>query len=1241
MTLKYLTILLLLLPVTLLAETFTVNTNADSGPGSLRAALQNAQANGTGNTDSIVFAILNYSLPGRTITLQSPLPDVSANLVIDGTTQTGLAFELSGAKVKLQPGANYPASGTMFNLTAGNSNIEVYGIYLKGNSPSHTALLTNGVLLNNATNIKIGSLTGGNVISGFATGIGFTGSTSSNIDITGNVIGLNEKTTINSDNETTQIAINAENVLNITVASNVLYGTTNAFRFNSNVKGVTSYLNFTGNRVGTDIFGYTLPSYPATRPTNLVYISGNGTNGQYDSAAVFTLYIRSNTVTGNAVNGFYIGDGLASTDFSFITNSVGVDVTNNRSAYTFVRGIYVGFTGRPWGSSTLPPGRFTGNKIFFCTEAGLVQEQCYLYVNDNSFYCNTEGIKSLPTNDNVITITNVTENTIEGTCAPVDNLRIDLYTVRDCSGSACQGYAKIASFLKKGTGNTWSYCGYIQGKVVAVSSYAGTSFYSSNFSNCIQAPSKPVVTQASCKRPTGSIRGVVIPANSTITWINSQGAEVGNTPDLLNVAPEKYVYEVKSPDCSYKSDTFEIRITGIPNINTNRVKIFPEVCGSDGAILYILSNETDSLKWINDVGDTVLVGSTTLENQPSGRYKLRAGKDQDCAIETDWFTIPDERTRVDNNAISITPATCSRNNGIVTYTSTFPADYLFWWSNSSNTPRDTNNYTIDSLPMGGYRLHIQRVTYDSSCTTSFGPYSVTRIPALSFDISNAAIGNASCSNSNGSITNITVSNAVGNVAYVWADSTGKTVGTGLNLSNVPAGRYFLKGKDESSCDTVRTAYFTLLNEGVITIDSSNMVVKPASCLGPDGGIENITATGADIYQWINTGSQAAEGNSGNLQNVAPGSYQLVLNNSFGCETRSYAITVPQAVFDTITVLSVDQSDAHCNEANGSINILQYDKDASLYSFEWIDNGSNTIVGRTNQISGLDSSSYSYYATDTNGCRGNIFTASIIQTGQPTLNETGAVVKNDSCSLSKGSVTGITVQGGGAQYTYQWVNAATQQTASPYASLTNVPAGNYYLIAKDQFNCTVQGSAFTVNNTDAVLPLPDVREVNIVRGSTATIRVNNAVGGVYGLYSTPASSAPLNTSAAGILQTPVLQTDAVFYVRLQSGSCYSEFASVKVNVFDKSALLAPNVFSPNGDGINDTWVIKQVGFVTIQSIIIFNRYGQQVHTMRDLNIPWNGTSNGKPLPVGTYYYVIQAKDIHEKPIKQTGYVAILK
>lgn len=94
--------------------------------------------------------------------------------------------------------------------------------------------------------------------------------------------------------------------------------------------------------------------------------------------------------------------------------------------------------------------------------------------------------------------------------------------------------------------------------------------------------------------------------------------------------------------------------------------------------------------------------------------------------------------------------------------------------------------------------------------------------------------------------------------------------------------------------------------------------------------------------------------------------------------------------------------------------------------------------------------------------------------------------------------------------------------------------------------------------------------------------------------------------------------------------------VFVKVYKK--VIIPNAFSPNGDGINDVWNIEALDAYPGCDLIVFNRYGQAVYRSIGYTKKWDGTRNNKPLPAGTYYYLV---DLKVDLPKLSGWVLILR
>ena len=113
-------------------------------------------------------------------------------------------------------------------------------------------------------------------------------------------------------------------------------------------------------------------------------------------------------------------------------------------------------------------------------------------------------------------------------------------------------------------------------------------------------------------------------------------------------------------------------------------------------------------------------------------------------------------------------------------------------------------------------------------------------------------------------------------------------------------------------------------------------------------------------------------------------------------------------------------------------------------------------------------------------------------------------------------------------------------------------------------------------------------------------------------------------------TALLSGDMKYALQVVSkNGCGISIDSVFVKVYKQVKI--PNAFSPNGDGINDTWRIVAIETYPDPEITIFNRYGQTIFRSKGYSRPWDGTFNGKKLPTGTYYYIIDLK-VGEPPIQ---------
>ncbi|HSR37785.1 MAG TPA: hypothetical protein VLL95_02625, partial [Phnomibacter sp.] len=156
----------------LFAAVFTVTTKADAGPGSFRDALTKAANNGASEKDSILFNLPGATDADRTIILLSKLPEMTSNLVIDGTSQPGPGFGTGFAKVRLEV-ANVPQPFDPYNIpsileASKQEDISIFGLVFFYSN--WTIFSTNekcgGVKFSECKRIKIGAAGKGNIFKG-------------------------------------------------------------------------------------------------------------------------------------------------------------------------------------------------------------------------------------------------------------------------------------------------------------------------------------------------------------------------------------------------------------------------------------------------------------------------------------------------------------------------------------------------------------------------------------------------------------------------------------------------------------------------------------------------------------------------------------------------------------------------------------------------------------------------------------------------------------------------------------------------------------------------------------------------------------------------------------------------------------------------------------------------------------------------------------------------------------------
>ncbi|PLX07278.1 MAG: hypothetical protein C0596_11740 [Marinilabiliales bacterium] len=416
---------------------------------------------------------------------------------------------------------------------------------------------------------------------------------------------------------------------------------------------------------------------------------------------------------------------------------------------------------------------------------------------------------------------------------------------------------------------------------------------------------------------------------------------------------------------------------------------------------------------------------------------------------------------------------------------------------------------------------------------------------------------------------LTVSGGVSPYSFDWSNSV-----TSEDNPDVPAGEYIVTVTDDNSCTTTESI---VINEPMESL-SFSYLSKNVTCHGSvDGEIFAYASGGVApyLYTW-STGS-----NLSYIVELSAGTYSLTIEDSNGVEySGDVVIEQPEALSFTHTYLSPS-----CNGFNdGSID-LTVNGGTPPYRYYWYD-PEFALAGLTQDISNVGSGSFSVEVIDTMGCIGEYS----VNVNQPEPMILSLEEGNIQCSGGdSGSITTI-VEGGTFPYTYLWSNSETS------ANLTDLPIGHYSLTVSDANLCMAYLDAYITE------PEPIIIELTAYKTSCVdqddgyiTSFIDGGSGGYTMEWSNSQTSEDIYELAPG--QYTLEVTDIFGCVATQS-------AIVEVN--EVACLNIPTSFSPNGDGINDDWVINNLYLYTDCHMQIFNKWGTMVYESEGYSTNWDGT-----------------------------------
>jgi gliding motility-associated-like protein len=549
--------------------------------------------------------------------------------------------------------------------------------------------------------------------------------------------------------------------------------------------------------------------------------------------------------------------------------------------------------------------------------------------------------------------------------------------------------------------------------------------------------------------------------------------------------------------------------------------------------------------------------------------------------------------------------------------------------------------------------------------------------------------------SNGSAF-VTASGGTTPYTYSWKNASDTVIGTTATVTGLVAGTYTCTITDSNSASITKTITIIQPSAALASSVSSQTNV---SCNGGSDGSATVTVSGGTpgyTYSWSPSGGTAATATG-----LAAGNYTVTITDANSCtETQNVTITQPAA----LALATSSKTEASCSASTGSVTAGTVTNEVGTVAYSW-KNASNTIVGTTATVSNLPAGTYTVTVTDNCSSQSNSVTLTVnwndldcdgdgVTNGIETTDGTDP---NDGCSYKDGSQTvtpsvawnDLDCDGDGTK------NGVDTDPKDPcvHASGATPVTTNAVWAAADCDGDGVNNGKEITDGTDPNDPCKFVLASQTVTPTSAWDNADCDNDGVSNKQEKIDGTDPKNpdTDGDGVTDgkektdgtdslNPCESIAANITLPLSEnfldGDCDNDGLTNREEIGlnpkkpnDSNATKVPdyleqnshtdstddleifNAVTPNGNGENDVFVIRNIESYPENTVTIFNRWGVVVYEVNAYGQDgkfFRGKSEGRTtiskneeLPSGVYFYVIKYKNSLAITKQRSGYLYINK
>ncbi len=222
------------------------------------------------------------------------------------------------------------------------------------------------------------------------------------------------------------------------------------------------------------------------------------------------------------------------------------------------------------------------------------------------------------------------------------------------------------------------------------------------------------------------------------------------------------------------------------------------------------------------------------------------------------------------------------------------------------------------------------------------------------------------------------------------------------------------------------------------------------------------------------------------------------------------------------------------------------------------------------------------------------------------------------------------------YIYEWTPKELITSGGNTATPTIIVKGNNVIKVKathPTLGCVLRDS-FPIITTDLTLEVEAQPDGEVAKGQEVEISIKDPKQGWTYSWS---------NEFVGIKQTVKVENDITYTVTATDQNGCTGETEIRLKIRPPQCekdVFIPTAFSPNGDGANDVLLVRS-NYITDLELIIYNRWGQEVFSSKDIKDGWDGRLKGEELSPDVYAYWLKAKCGENDEIIKRGNISLLR